>query len=74
MQRGGSASYFQDFKKPKGKSYIYLNEVPRLNKTLSLFALGWSLPTQCGIVSDQSTNRQLHVFDEQNSKKQSIIQ
>lgn len=49
----GSASHFQDFKKPKGKSYIYLNEVPRLNKTLSVFALGWSLSTQCGILTDQ---------------------
>ena len=38
----GSVSYFQDFKKAQRKSYIYLNEVPRLNKTLSLFALGWS--------------------------------
>lgn len=41
-QGGGSVSYFQDFKKAQRKSYIYLNEVPRLNKTLSLFALGWS--------------------------------
>lgn len=49
----GSASHFQDFKKPKGKSYIYLNEVPRLNKTLSVFALGWSLSTQLGILTDQ---------------------
>lgn len=49
----GSASHFQDFKKPKGKAYIYLNEAPRLNKTLSVFALGWSLSTQCGISTDQ---------------------
>lgn len=38
----GFCKLFSRFQKAQRKSYTYLNEVPRLNKTLSLFALGWS--------------------------------
>lgn len=38
----GVCKLFSRFQKAQRKSCIYLNEVPRLNKTLSLFALGWS--------------------------------